>query len=236
MSDAIRKAANGKGITRLCHFTPMRNLVHIATDPQGLLATKHLSSDDKAVFYPTDARRCDGFEDHVCCSIEYPNVWYFQVAKKKSKEQSRLFRDWVVLFINPRYLWAAGTLFCPWNAAIKSGSGAHEGIEAFESMFAASVTGRRTFTRTAERPNFLPTDMQAEVLISDSVVREDLLDICVPNEMQAKRVAARLEILNVQIPSILIVPYLFDKPRRLSDMFCSGYLPTETEYQGDRDG
>ena len=235
MIDAIHKAANGKGITRLCHFTPSRNLVHIATDPQGLLATEHLRGDEKAVFYPTDTRRYDGFEDHVCCSIEYPNAWYFWVAKKKAKEQSRLFRDWVVLFIKPDYLWAAGTLFCPWNAATNSGRDVRGGIEAFEAMFAASVTGRTAFKQTDERPDSLPTDMQAEVLIPDRVVREDLLGICVPNETQAKSEAACLEILNVQIPRIRFAPDLFKAPR-LKEILCSGSLPIETEYQGDRDG
>ncbi len=37
----IRASAHVRGITRLCHFTPSRNLMHIATDPNGLLVSRN---------------------------------------------------------------------------------------------------------------------------------------------------------------------------------------------------
>lgn len=231
MSDAIREAAMQRSITRLCHFTPSRNLVHIATDPQGLLASKHLSDDEKAVFNPTDVNRFDGFSDHVCCSIEYPNAWYF----RKARGQDRVFRDWVVLYIKPHHLWAPGTRFCPRNAAANSGRDAREGFDAFDGMFEPSVLGAydRTYTRSSTHPGFLPTDEQAEVLIPDRVSREDLLGIGVANESQAKREIARLETLNVQLPRVLIAPDLFEA-EWLSRKLRSGSRPTENVYEGGK--
>lgn len=229
MSDAIKQAATQRGITRLCHFTPSRNLVHIATDPQGVLASQHLQDDDKAVFNPTDAHRFDGFPDHVCCSIEYPNAWYF----RKARGQDRVFNDWVVLFIKPHHLWAPGTRFCQRNAAANSGRNAREGAEAFDGMFAPSVIGAydRSYTRSSSHPDFLPTDEQAEVLIPDRVAREDLLGIGVADESQAKREIARLETLNVQLPRVLVAPDLF-RAEWLSQTLRSGSRPTEQEHKG----
>ena len=221
MSYAIRVAAKRRNITRLCHFTPSKNFVRIAKDPWGLLASKHLSIYREAVFNPTDPRRFDGFLNHVCCSVEYPNAWYF----KKAKEQCwTRFRDWIVLFINPHYLWAAGTRFCPQNAAANSGGDAHEGIEAFEAMFAPRVAGvdGNTYIRGPKHPAFLPTDEQAEVLILNRVVRKDLLGIVVKNEAQARREVARLKRRNVKPPRILLVPDLFGDPLPLSKKLRSG--------------
>ena len=111
--NGIRERARRRGITRLCHFTPSRNLAHIASDSNGLLASRHLQDDEAAIFNPTDKVRLDGYPGHVCCSIQYPNAWYF----RKARDNERLFPDWVVLLIDVRYLWQAGTKFCPRNAA-----------------------------------------------------------------------------------------------------------------------
>ena len=87
---SIQNRAVQRRITRLCHLTPSRNLGHIAVDPRGILALQHLEKDEKSVFNPTDLARLDGYLDHVCCSIQYPNAWYFR--KARNKEQ--LFPDW----------------------------------------------------------------------------------------------------------------------------------------------
>ena len=83
MTYMIRQVATKREITRLCHFTPSRNLVHIATGLEGILSTKHLTDDEKAVFNPTDILRIDGFKDHVCCSLEFPNAG---ISKRHERE------------------------------------------------------------------------------------------------------------------------------------------------------
>ncbi len=228
MNHSIRASVQKRGITRLCHFTPSRNLVHITTDPNGLLASARLKDDEKAVFNATDCARLDGFPDHVCCSIQYPNAWYF----RKARSNESLFADWVVLLIKPHQLWAPGTKFCPRNAAASYGSGVAEGEHAFESMFAQSVTGayNTTYTRTATHPEWLPTDEQAEVLIPDRVAREDVLGVAVADESQAKREYARLTQLLVEVPPIVIAPAFF-QPQQLSKQLRSGRIPVETPFQ-----
>ena len=227
MNEAIRASALEKGITRLCHFTPSRNLGHIATQNQGVLATQHLRDDEKAVLNPTDLERLDGYPDHVCCSIQYPNAWYL----RRAQEKEHLFRDWVVLLIASHYLWQPGTKFSPRNAASNHGRNVRDGAEAFEALFAPNVEGAygRTFRRSGSHPLWLPTDDQAEVLIPGHIQREDILGIVVRDEPQARREAVRLEQLDAWVPQIFIAPLLFSA-RQLSESLRNGDLPAEREY------
>ena len=223
--EKIRTGAMRRKITRLCHFTPSRNLAHVAEDPRGVLASRHLAESETAVFNPTDTERLDGFPDHVCCSIEYPNAWYFRRARR----QDRLFKDWVILLINPHYLWRAGTKFCPRNAAAEHGRLVDEGADAFEGLFAETIVGQRRFNRGPRRPAFLPTDEQAEVLIPDRVERRDVLGVAVRDEAQAKRELARLKLLGRRSPTVVIAPNLF-QPERLSRLIREGRIPVEQEH------
>ena len=225
MIASIRNKATRRGITRLCHFTPSRNLGHIAEDPRGILASRHLAEDQKAVFNPTDSARLDGFPDHVCCSIQYPNAWYF----RRARAQERLFKDWVVLLIAPHYLWHTGTKFCPRNAATGHGRLVRYGAGAFEGLFAETVEGQRTFSRGSQRLASLPTDEQAEVLIPDRVERRDVIGIAVRDEAQAKRELARLELLGRRSPPLAIAPDFFE-PYRLSGLLRTGRIPVERKY------
>ena len=43
-AEQIRIGAEAREITRLCHFTPLRNLVHIATSDAGLYSTAQLTA------------------------------------------------------------------------------------------------------------------------------------------------------------------------------------------------
>lgn len=228
MNAVIRASARRRGIARLCHFTPSRNLVHIATDPTGLLASTQLEEDEKAILNATDLARLDGFPDHVCCSIQYPNAWYF----RKARQDAHIFADWVVLLLNPHHLWAAGTKFCPRNAAASSGTGVAEGAQAFDSMFGASVVGAygKTYTRSPSHPAWLPTDEQAEVLIPDRVSREDLIGVAVLDQAQARREHARLTQLLVEVPPIVVAPDFFE-PYWLSSKLRVGIVPAETPFQ-----
>ena len=225
---AIRESAGRRGITRLCHFTPSRNLGHIANDRRGILASKHLLNDEAALFNPTDKQRLDGHPDHVCCSIQYPNAWYFRTARGNEK----LFMDWVVMLISAKYLWRAGTKFCPRNAAAGFGGQVEEGFEAFEALFAERVqgSGGHIFERGPEHPAFLPTDEQAEILIPDQIKRQDVSGIAVQNEAQAKREVAALRLLGSEPPRIFIVPEFFE-PGRLSNLLRTGDAPVERKFE-----
>ena len=223
----IRARVERRGITRLCHFTPSRNLAHIASDPRGILASRHLQEDEAVILNPTDKVRLDGYRDHVCCSIQYPNAWYF----KKARENERLFRDWAVLLIDARYLWQTGTMFCPRNAAAGGGRLVRGGVAAFDAMFADAVEGFRTYRRGPTHPDFLPTDEQAEVLIPDRIGHGDVQGIAVRDDGQAAREVSRLELQGLRVPPIVVVPEFF-APATLSGNLRSGRRPSEREYGG----
>lgn len=225
MSTVIREKAGTRQISRLCHFTPSRNLLHIATDPNGILSTARLQAEEKTVFNATDLARYDGFPDHVCCSIQYPNAWYFRTARGNEN----LFADWVVLLIKPDHLWAAGTKFSDRNASANRGAQVGEGADVFESIFKNRVVGAqgRIFTRAIAHPTWLPTDEQAEVLIPDRVAREDILGVAVASVSQAKREIARLKLLKTFIPPLVIAPDFFS-PYELSSQLRNGRVPPET--------
>lgn len=230
MIDSIKREAERRSITRLCHFTPSRNLVHILTGEIGILATKHLQKNERSVFTQTDLERLDRHEGYICCSIQYPNAWYFDKAKSKDI----LFKDWVVLFINPKYLWMSDTRFCPRNAASGYGRGIVEGEHGFKAIFADAVPG--AYGKIRERsPNHLPccpTDDQAEVLIPDKIGIFDILAIAVPTETQAKNEAVRLDILGISEDKykFIVAPDLFKK-YNLSNLIRSGKRPDETPWK-----
>ncbi len=229
MIEGIRREVLKRGIARLCHFTPSRNLVHIASGMTDILSTKKLKEDERSLFTQTDLLRLDGHEDHIACSIEFPNAWYLD----KARSNEVLFLDWVVIMIIPKYLWARGTRFSPRNAASNRGRGISEGEAAFLAMFAESIRGAygRTYARSPGHLLCCPTDEQAEVLIPDRISMNDILGVAVSGETQARNEVARLRIARVPENrfQFIIAPILFDK-RRLSTCIRSGRRPPETPW------
>lgn len=227
MNPQIKKESMRRGITRLCHFTPSRNLVHIlSNDSPGILATSKLKQNERSIFNPTDLQRLDRHEDHISCSIEYPNTWYFDRARFKDD----LFKDWVILFIDPKYLWMTDTHFCQFNAAAGYGRYVLKGMPAFISVFEKKIINckGKTFIRPDEHLLCCPTDDQAEVLILDRILLSDILGVGVLNESQARREYSRLQHAGgskVKL-SFIIAPELFDK-RRLSNLIRLGKRPEE---------
>lgn len=221
MNAGIKAEAYRRSITRLCHFTPSRNLAQILMGNMGILATKKLKDDERSVYTPTDLVRLDGFPDHICCTIEYPNAWYFEKARAKEI----LFKDWVVLFIDPKYLWSKGTKFCFRNAAAGFGADVAEGELAFQRMFADRTVGAygKAFVRTKQRLDSCPTDEQAEVLVPDTISMGDIIGVAVQSEEQARDEVVRIKLLNVAKAvwdglHFVIAPVLFDKYQLSSDI------------------
>jgi hypothetical protein len=223
----IRSEAQKRAITRLCHFTPARKLAHIASGETGILATNKLREDERAVFDATDLARLDRHEAHISCSIQYPNAWYMDRARAKDV----LFRDWVILLIDPRYLWTEGTLFCPRNAAADYGAHITQGEAGFRALFASTVQGAYRIERSAKHLESCPTDNQAEVLIPDHVPSNDILGIVVQSGTQARNEVARLRLLGIKEKTMkfMIGPVLFDK-YALRDCISAGRIPQEQEW------
>ncbi len=169
--DAIEK----RNITRLCHITRSEKALHILSSVKGIEAVNYL---DKALYDPNDINRYDGHLSHINCSIEYPNHWYLD----KIKDKNNIFKDWVVLLINPAVMTNRNTKFCCINAANNRGENISSGYEAFEGLFCHKVLERRRYTSMLA---CCPTDGQAEVLIYKNILPEDIYGIIVKNEQQA---------------------------------------------------
>lgn len=229
-NNQIEAEAARLGITRLCHFTPSRNLLQIAAGKVGVLATAQLEDDERAVFNPTDLSRLDGHKSHVSCSIEYPNGWYFE---RKRLEEKR-YLDWVVLLIDPRYIWAESSLFCPRNAAAGYGREIVSGHEGFLSLYRDGVRGAYDVvrSRTASHLRACPTDDQAEVLIKDRIALGDVIAVAVKDTAQAKRQRAKLRLagLDPDLCRYMIAPVMFSK-RSLSTAIRRGERPAETPFE-----
>jgi len=226
MINEIKLDVEQRGITRLCHFTPSRNLCHILTGGIGILSTRNLQEHERALFTQTDLIRLDNHEGYICCSIEYPNVWYFDKAKLKDN----IFKDWVVLFIDPKYIWKSGTLFCPRNAASNSGRNIVKGEQGFKSLFDNKITSNQGIrSRSPSHLPCCPTDNQAEVLIPDQISISDILSIAVPSKEQAVNEIVRLQLQGIREDNykFVVAPHLFEK-YELRDLIFSGKRPDET--------
>lgn len=215
-----------RGITRLCHFTPSRNLIHVLAS--GYLKDRRtLDLEARDEVNPTDEYRLDGHLDKICCSVEYPNSYYLDIVTRKEL----IFLDWVILFIDPVVLWSPGTLFCPRNAAAENGSLIADGWPGYESMFAPRVqgTGGRVFRRQLSHLSCSPTDLQAEVLVPGPIPLEAIRGMAMLTEKQANTERARWDTLGLTPPTAqtVVAPVLFDK-MALTKHIWTGRRPTET--------
>lgn len=222
----IQQECVNRGITRICHFTQSRNLAHIFDDPLGLCSKRTLQQYDMP-HNPTDPGRYDGRDDLICCSIEYPNTYYFA----KVREQDHLFKDWVVLMIEPSYLWHPETCFCPCNAARSCGGYIRTGIEGFRSLYAPISPGFTAYSRSTRHLPAAPTDIQAEVLLKDPIPLDSIIGIAVHTEEQVHREICRLELQGITLDKpIYIAPDFFNKAS-LSWLIQRGVRATETIYE-----
>jgi hypothetical protein len=223
-----------RGITRLCHFTLVRNFVHVATSPEGILSRKSLEADHMP-FAHTDAERRDRHRECICCTVQYPNLWYL----RKIQDSDPIFREWVILLLSPDYIWRSGTLFSVGNAAARGGANLAEGLVAFQRLFSGEVVDSqgRFFKRTPAFLGCCPTNQQAEILVPGSIPRTGITGVVVPSVSRARDEAARLRLLGVADLSRLLVvaPGLFDAAG-LDRAIREGKPPRETRWKaGDGD-
>lgn len=199
-------------LTRLAHFTPALNLPNIFADGQ-LRSVKDLSEDVRACYRATDLKRLDGYPDKVCCSLQYPNGFYLDIARHKTDVIN--YPDWICLLLDKSVAAADGTLFCPRNAAAATGV-ASPGAVALYACYAPSVYGQGGQTRT-RGPNHdprSPTDVQAEVLVTAPVPLSAIHAIVCPTEGAAVEEYGRLDRFGMLPPAGIrwvISPGMFDK-------------------------
>lgn len=211
MDNKVKELAVDRGITRLCHFTQARNLAHIFGSSIGLCSSLELSQSSMP-YNPNDILRYDQHKELICCSVEYPNVFYFRAAISKEK----LFKDWAVLFIKPDYIWSDDTKFCPCNAAKSKGAYIGEGATCFQSLFDFTAKGSGIL-RCMLQLRSTPTDNQAEVLIKGPVPTSDIVGVVFSSKEQAQCEHARLKLLQIPISfKSYIAPDFFDRDMLIS--------------------
>jgi hypothetical protein len=233
--DRIRVEAERLRITRLCHFTPTRNLVHIATG-EGVWATEQLSDSERSEFNQQDLLRLDRHPGHISCSIEYPNAYYRANRQRQARGEELVFRDWVCLYIAPTHLWDPETLLCAHNAAGFSGANVASGFETFQAMYADVVRSPQRAWRRAQHPDPYPTDAQAEVLVKRFIPIRDILAMAVRDEDQARNTHAILDQLLsplADVPLVLVPDYW--QPNRLAVNLSRGVRPVERTWHAEQD-
>lgn len=228
MNAEIKAEAAERGISRLCHFTPVRNLVHIATG-RSLKSTEALQNQEKKAFNQQDLQRLDQHPDHISCTIEFPNAWYYRKKAANRGGEAALFRTWVVLLLAPDPLWADDTLFCPQNAAAGGGAYICSGLDCFRGLYAEAVQGTGgTYHRQSVRSPAVPTNDQAEVLVYRQIPLSSVQAIALRDEDQAREVFAGLRQIGGEPERFrfVIVPSFFE-PSALSAMIARGERPDE---------
>lgn len=223
----LAESVAARGVSRLCHFTPSRNLAHIIADGRGIVASQSLSTDVRAVFNPTDLKRLDGHQHCVCCSVEYPNAWYFRTARGKDP----IFKDWVVLIVSKDALLLPDVEFCKRNAAAGYGRHARVGKDGFDSMYVSDVAGAgdRIYRRSGSHHTAVPTDQQAEVLIPNLVPLSLVTAVAVSSREQAVLEVERLKLAALPVPRFVIAPYFY-RADDLSRAILAGSVPPEEPY------
>lgn len=183
-----------KGVTRLCHFTKVSSLTHILSNENGILASSNLSDEE----FINDSERYDGNLDYVCCSIQYPNWWYYNKVEKQN--HNSIFKNWVVLYIDFAIIKNRKCKFCPCNAAKKRGFYIFEDENKILDLYKSPNILKQK--RTASMLSCCPTDDQAEIQIWNDVPRTYINGIAVGNDEVARQVYSILKTYNLSIPII----------------------------------
>ena len=174
-AEQIKQQVENRGIEWLVHFTHIQNVDSILE--RGIMPRRETEQLDRTLdkewdFIFPDSSRADG-KNASCLSIMFPNnkmLWH----KRKQYPDP----DWVFLLLTPDVLWECDCAFYPTNAA--SNGLRHQSVEsfknaaAFEAMFASEVknettNGIETITRPEKLKSYLPTDVQAEVLVFNTI-------------------------------------------------------------------
>lgn len=145
----------------------------------------------------------------------------------------KIFREWVVLYIDLSILKYKNTKFCPCNASKDKGAYISKNMDNIDSIFASPVS-TFPYPRTSKMLSCCPTDGQAEILIENSIPREYIKGIAVGNEDVAGRVCSILKMYGVEHISIYIAPDVLTT--KWSIMIKEGCSPNEFRFEWSEEG
>lgn len=182
-AEKIKQQVEMRGIKWLVHFTHIRNVNSILK--HGIMprreteqlettlnnALRQSSAREEKFIFPDQCRADE--KNASCLSIMFPNNEMLWHKRKQYPDE-----NWVFLLLKPDVLWECDCAFYSTNAA--STGLRHKPvadfktIAAFEAMFASEVKKETTYEiKTITRPEglkpYLPTDVQAEVLVFNTI-------------------------------------------------------------------
>lgn len=179
---------NNRGIEYLIHFTPTINLLSIF-EQESIISRKRLFEigeyNDEFEIHDyvdyMDAQRLDNLTDYINLSIQFPNYFLLNVFRKRN---SFAHYQWCILKIDPKYIYSDETLFSVCNAASNAAHtiGINGSIEKFRNMFTSSLNIGGKIRNRGGLKNKYTTDVQAEVLVQNSIPLSDIVEVCFENE------------------------------------------------------
>lgn len=131
-------------------------------------------------FNDNDQYRYDNYPNAICLSISSPNNFLLDSFRTNYPN-----KQYYLIKLSPNILWELDCLFFPHNAASieyrEQDYTNFQGATAFQNLFADTVTvelrrGIQEYKRT-NKPNYLPTSSQAEVLCFEPIHPNYFLEI-----------------------------------------------------------
>lgn len=176
-STQITQYMKERDIHYLYHFTLSINLPYIFSDDNeinGLRSVEELGKKQgKIDFHNTDPNRYDGHREAICCTFSQPNGSYFNRSRENQLNKNDVYQDWAVLEVDASVV-NETTLFSPTNAATQKGKLIKPGINGLRELFKdpvryETVAGGPKCVYRGGRAKNLPTDLQAEVLVTKPI-------------------------------------------------------------------
>lgn len=207
MDDQVLAFLRSRGVRRLAHFSPTRNLHRILAT--GTITSARTLIDVGQAFAATDKARHDGHPEMTCASIEYPNVFYL----KKAMERDPNFPGWAIMLLKPEVAAHPGVLFSTRNASA-AGASIAPGASGIEALYADEVRGAwgRTYARSPLHLAASPTDLQAEVLLPHDIPLGQVLTVALPSAAHVAQERGHLSRVGVDPNEVewSVAPGMFD--------------------------
>lgn len=221
ISDFIRE----RGISRLVHFSPQRNLIgmfHLG----GLWARSRLieyaaaNEDLDMMAYVTwnDSVRLDNRQDCINLSIERINPFLFEVFKRKFEERFHDDEPWCIIEIDPSVMDTEGAVFTTANAASRyvRRNGTATGLAGLVALYSEKIFVQKMYhTQVDQRyvgmPRAWTTSPQAEVMIPGVIPLDKITGVAFNSVEDMVQVKTMLEIQfpNAKMPRMRVDPTLF---------------------------
>jgi hypothetical protein len=187
----LKKEVNIRRIDNLIHFTPTINLYSILENGELMSRTKLESLDIEQfdildyVQFTDDIRYDD--KNYINLSLSSPNTYLLSKFKEKTKNDPTI--TWCILKIEKKFIFYHDTLFSVTNAASNAAKrqfGITGDLEKFRMLFKEQLNintfnGVRSLNRNGVHPKY-PTDVQAEILVRDSIPSESIIEVCFESE------------------------------------------------------